>query len=83
MKIVLSRDAEKDFLRFSKSEQIKIDRKLLSLKQNPFVGKKLTGEFRNRYSLRAWPYRIIYKINRLEKRIEVDSILHRQGVYKK
>lgn len=82
MEVVLSKDAEKQYNHLAKSEQKKIKRKLLLLAEDPFSGKKLEGELNERYSLRAWPYRIIYKINRQNKRIEVSTILHRQGAYK-
>lgn len=82
MEVILSKDAEKQYKHLAKSEQKKVQRKLVLLKEDPFSGKKLSGELDERYALRAWPYRIIYKINRQEKRVEVSAILHRQGVYK-
>ncbi len=39
---------------------------LEGLREDPFAGKKLQGELYGLYSLRVWPYRIIYSI---EKRI--------------
>lgn len=82
MEVVLSKDAQKHYKHLSNSEQKKIKKKLLLLKEDPWNGKKLTGEFQEKYSLKAWPYRIIYKINKQEKRVEVSTILHRQGAYK-
>ena len=35
---------------------------LIQLEINPFIGKKLKGEYKNQWSLRVWPYRIIYEI---------------------
>lgn len=82
MEVVLSKDAEKQYQHLVASKQKKIKRKLLLLTEEPFSGKQLRGELDEHFSLRAWPYRIIYKINRQEKRAEVSAILHRQGVYK-
>ena len=82
MDVILSEDAEKDLLRLPKFQQIKVRKKLLALKKNPMSGKKLSGELLSYYSLRAWPYRIIYQINQIEKRIEVSAIIHRQGAYR-
>lgn len=82
MDIVISKDAQKQYKRLPKSEQIKIKKKLLSLKTDPLAGKKLGGELKGRRVVRAWPYRIIYSINETENRVEVSEILHRQGVYK-
>lgn len=82
MFVVLSKDALKQYERLSKGEQTKICKKLHALEQDSHSGKKLTGELKGIYSLRAWPYRILYEINEAEKRIEVHKIAHRQGAYK-
>ena len=82
MLVILSKDSLKEYQHLSKSEQVKIRKKLNVLEQNPHSGKKLTGELKGIYSLKVWPYRIIYEINVLEKRIEVQKIAHRQGAYK-
>ena len=49
---------------------------------DPFVGKKLKGEYENQYSYRVWPYRIIYEIRKNELVVLVIRVGHRQGVYK-
>ncbi len=82
MEIVLSKKTARQFSRLPKTEQAKIKKKLLFLQKNPLVGKKLEGDLETERSLRAWPYRIIYMINKTEKRIEISDILHRQGAYK-
>lgn len=82
MDIILSHDAGKQYKRLPKSEQAKIHKKLTALQNNPNEGKKLSGELDGVYSLRAWPYRILYEINERKKRIEIHKIAHRQGVYK-
>ncbi len=63
-----------------KSENKKIIRKLQLLSKDPMAGKSLKGEFEGLYSLRAWPYRIIYEIKRDE--IIIYSVAHRQSAYK-
>ena len=82
MNVVLSKNAQKEYERLPKSDQKKILKKLTSLEQNPYLGKKLIGEFTGVYSVHAWPYRIIYDINQAAKRVEIHKIAHRQGVYK-
>lgn len=82
MNLELSKKAEKQFRALSKPEAKKVARKLLLLKETPFTGKKLKGELANQYSLKAWPYRIIYKVFDQQKLIWIDIIEHRQGVYK-
>lgn len=81
MDVILSKNAQKQYKRFPKSDQRKIFIKLSSLKDDPAAGKKLSGELKGIRSLRAWPYRILYEINEKEKRVEVLVIAHRQGVY--
>lgn len=82
MQVVLSKDAAKQFNHLGKSEQKKVKKKLVLLESDPLAGKKLSGDFEGSCSIRAWPYRIIYKINVSAHRIEVSAILHRQVVYK-
>lgn len=78
--LVLSRTAEKEFSKLSKKDQKKIYKKLVFLKSDPKSGKKLVGKLKGFYSLRVWPYRIIYMIK--SKKVLVFHIAHRQGVYK-
>lgn len=80
MKVSLTKDAHKEFKALPHAEQTKIKRKLKELVQHPFAGKKLSGQLANRYSLRAWPYRILYLIEKEE--IYVTVIAHRQSAYK-
>lgn len=48
---------------------------------NPFFGKKLFGKRKDQYSVRVWPYRIVYIIKKRELIILVIECGHRQGVY--
>ncbi|PIS14251.1 type II toxin-antitoxin system mRNA interferase toxin, RelE/StbE family [Candidatus Shapirobacteria bacterium CG09_land_8_20_14_0_10_39_12] len=79
--IVLSKNAEKEFVRLPKIEKKKIFKKILTFQDNPFAGKLLTGELQGLFSLRAWPYRIIYELKKPDK-IIIHHILHRQRAYK-
>ena len=54
---------------------------LIQLGINPFIGKKLKGEYKNQWSLRVWPYRIIYGIVENQLVILIIQISHRQGTY--
>lgn len=56
---------------------------LKNLEINPLVGKKLEGRYKDDYSIRVWPYRIIYTIKKKELIIEVIEITHRGGAYRK
>lgn len=82
MKAIITPKAIKHYEDLPKPEQKKIKKKIALLENNPLTGKKLSGEFAELRSLRAWPYRIIYYINEEQNTIYVASIIHRQGAYK-
>ncbi len=48
---------------------------------DPFFGKKLSGDRKGQYSVRVWPYRIIYIIKKTELIVLVIDFGHRQGIY--
>jgi mRNA interferase RelE/StbE len=52
------------------------------LQENPFAGKKLQGDYEGAWSLRVWPYRILYTIHQEIVTVTVLRVGHRQGVYK-
>ena len=82
MLVILHKDAKKHYKRLPRVEQKKIQKKLLQLVKEPLAGKLLEGDLAGSRSIRAWPYRIIYRVNQNLKRVEVSVILHRQGAYK-
>jgi mRNA-degrading endonuclease RelE of RelBE toxin-antitoxin system len=79
-KLILQREAEKQFRKLPTVAQKKITKKLREIAEEPLSGKQLNGEYDGVYSYRAWPYRILYRLRNGE--VEVCSIAHRQGVYK-
>lgn len=80
--LTLSGEATREFIRLPKSEKKKVDRKLKYLKINPFIGKPLTGELKGFFSLKAWPYRILYEFIKGKNIVKVHKIQHRKEVYK-
>jgi len=82
MKVELTSLAKKQLHNIPKGETIKIARKMISLRQDPYSGKKLDGKLSYLYSLRAWPYRILYSINKQKTILYIETIEHRQSVYK-
>lgn len=82
MKLALSKNALREYERLPEREKTKIKKKLSSLAKHPYSGKKLGGDLAGYYSLKVWPYRIVFEINKKESRIEVHKIRHRQGAYK-
>ncbi len=80
--LLFKNTAVKSIKKLSEKDTQKIARVLESLKTNPFSGKKLAGEYKDYYSLRVWPYRIIYTIIKKELIVLVVDVGHRQGVYR-
>lgn len=81
--VVLKKTAQKSLAKIDPKYKFRINFVLFELAKNPYLGKKLEGELQNFYSLRVWPYRIIYQIIKNELIVFVVQIKHRQGVYKK
>lgn len=74
--------AVKSIDKLSTKDKHKVSVILETLKIDPFSGKKLAGEFKDLYSIRAWPYRIIYTIIKKELVVLVIDVAHRQGAYR-
>lgn len=82
MDVLLTKEANNQYNKLIKTDKTKIDKKILLLFRDSSAGKKLSGEFIGKYSLKAWPYRIIYIIDKSKNAIWILSIIHRQGAYK-
>jgi len=80
-KLALSKRAEKGLKKIPLRQRERILLTLHQLRFNPFIGKKLEGKYKNEYSIRVWPYRIIYTIKKQKLIIEVIEIGHRGGAY--
>ncbi len=80
--VILTKKIEKELVKIHKKYQTKAFEALLILKRDPFIGKKLKGDLKGSYSLKIWPFRIIYQIYKRELIILVIRIGYRQGIYK-
>lgn len=80
--VVIPKSVQKELDRVDSRYRPKIIAVLESLEDNPYLGKKLSGEHDGKRSCRVWPYRIIYTIRHQELVILVIAIGHRQGVYR-
>lgn len=81
MKVFLTPSALKQYNLLPENFKLKVRKKLLFLENNPHEGKKLSGKLSEIRSLRVWPYRILYYIDKKSKKIYVVTIAHRQGIY--
>ena len=52
-----------------------------SLQENPFIGKWLEKELSGYLSIRMKRFRIIYKINQDNQRVEIHHVGHRKDIY--
>ena len=82
MQVIITPNALRQYEHFQKSDQTKIRNRLLLLERYPLEGKKLTGRLAEIRSLKVWPYRILYYIDKKKKKVFVVTMAHRQGVYK-
>ena len=80
--LILKPRAKKELANLESADRVKACVVLEAILKNPFLGKKLTGELPNQYSMRAWPFRIVYEIRKNELVILVLRIRHRKDAYK-
>lgn len=82
-KLSIKNSARKEMDRLPDQVFLKVDRAILSLKEDPFPypqSKKLKGE--DRYRLRAGDYRVVYSVNENQKAITIFRVRHRKDVYR-
>ena len=79
--VEIKKKAMKEINALSKKEQLRVVAALDILRENPFAGKKLEGKYAGAWSLRVWPYRILYVIYKETVTVTVLRVGHRQGVY--
>ena len=82
-RLIIKKSARKELDSLPEEAFLKIDKSLLSLKENPFPypqSKKLKGEDKCR--LRVGDYRVVYSIGEEQKIITIFRIRHRKDVYR-
>ncbi len=80
--VILLLGARKELERLPRQDQERIGSTIDTLAQDPFSGKKLRGDFLGAWSIRVWPYRVIYKIEKQVVKVTVLKIGHRKDVYR-
>ena len=79
--INLDKNAKTFLKKLDKFEQEKILNKLEDLKENPQLGKPLTGNLAGLWSLRIAKYRALYRILEDKLIILILDIGHRKNIY--
>jgi len=80
--VVLRKKARKSLKKIDRRYKERILVALVELGRDPYLGKPLNGELEGKFSLRVWPYRIIYEVYEKKLVVYIISITHRQGAYK-
>lgn len=74
--------AKKELKNIKKIYELAINSALEEIKEDPFVGKPLTKELTGKFSFKVSVYRIIYRLNKNDKIVNVLSAGHRATVYR-
>ncbi len=84
-RVILHRDADKDYNGFDEKLKSRTDNALGDIRLNPYRGpniKKLKGKLSNLYRYRIGGFRILYEIIEDIKTVRVKTIKTRGKVYK-
>ncbi len=81
-KLQISSKAANEIKKISHPHQKAIILAIAEIKEEPLLGKPLTRELSGRFSYRVGVYRIIYKVNKKDKIINIVTAGHRSSVYK-
>ena len=80
-KAVISKRAHRQLKKLPQKTKDRVSVVIDKLAENPFQGKKLEGQRKGSYSVRMWPYRIIYRIHKKQVLIYIIDIGHRRDIY--
>ena len=80
-RISISPKAKSQLKNIRKRHQNALKLVIDDLKENPYLGKPLGRELTGKYSYRVGIYRIIYKINKQDKTVQILIAGHRASVY--
>lgn len=79
--IIISPKAKKELKLFPLRYKQTIRDVIYEIKENPLSGKALARELTGKYSYKVGVYRIIYKINKRDKKIYILTAGHRGIIY--
>lgn len=82
--IIFTRPAEKVYDKSPKDMQQRLDDCLEALEKNPFYGsniKPLTGQLKGLYRCRVGDWRVIYRLFKEKRIVEIVAILPRGDAY--
>lgn len=80
--ITYSKKFQKSLASYPLKDQQRISIACSFLAEDPYIGKKLSGNFSGIYSLRIWPYRVLYRIFKDVIEVYVEAVFHRKDAYR-
>ncbi len=82
-KLIISPKALKQLREIKQSHQMAVRLAFEDIRDDPTIGKALTRELIDRFSYRVSVYRIIYKINKKDRIVNILTAGHRASIYSK
>ncbi len=79
--VIIAPQAQKGMKHLKNIFRTAINEAIKELKDDPFCGKPLSRELAGRYTYRLGSYRIIYRINKADKKIFIIGAGHRATIY--
>ena len=80
--LIIDKKARKEILALSPKDIPRVRAGIQKILTTPFAGKKLNGKLQGAYSIRVWPFRILYEIKQKKLVILVLRVVHRKEAYK-
>ncbi len=80
-RVIISPKAKKELKKIAKLYRKGIAKAIEELEENPRIGKALMRELTGKYSYRIGVYRVIYKVNKIDKKVYILTVGHRSTVY--
>ncbi|TSC59307.1 MAG: RelE protein [Candidatus Peregrinibacteria bacterium Greene0416_62] len=81
-KIIILKHAQKEASTLPQKDQKRISVAITSLATDPFRGKQMHGDYKGVWTIRVWPYRIMYRIEKEMVTVIVLRVGHRKDVYR-
>lgn len=75
--VLISKSIRKSLLRIPSPWVDRMRRAIDALQENPYLGEKMKGEHKDKWRIKIWPYRIMYKIDKKSRVIIIVEIDHR------
>jgi mRNA interferase RelE/StbE len=73
--------AKKELKKLPIPEQKRVILMLRKIRENPKIGKRMEGVYQKLFTVRFWPYRILYEVSHEKIVVTVVRIGHRKDVY--